>query len=345
MINTTLASLDAEDRSHWTGAPLNNRLEHFTKIFVKHKEVNTLLTFIKDELAIRRVFGQATGVLVIAASGAGKTSFINHLKRTYPDEETPTCSTRRVVCFKVPAMPSPKSMATALLKVLGDPVYDRGTTAEKQERIQLLLPQVGTLVIAIDDFQDVPSKRQARGVEEIANWIRDLCELDFPGLVIALGTEDAAIVRDAHKQLLRRMQPYFELPIFSMDSVEERNRFRSLLTLLDRKLPLAQESNLSSLNIARSLIAATGGIFDYLMKLLLRALVIAVKRGEERIELQDLSEAFSAQHQVAAIGGNPFDKDWNGYALTEPGQIFYRHDVDTGVRRKKMSRVDKDRPT
>lgn len=327
------------DRAHWANASLSDRLEKFGEIFIKHKAIKKVVDFVETELVLRQVEQRANGVLVIAGSGSGKTSFVKFLKRQYPDDETPTSSTRPVVCFKVPAVPSQSSMGSALLKALGDPLYDRGSWEEKKDRAEALLLKASTIIIAIDDFQDVPSKRKAQGVKHISNWIRDLCDFKFPGLVFALGTEEAAVVRDAHIQLRRRMQARFELPVFSMKSDTDIKSFLSLLELVDRRLPLAQHSELKNMKLARSLIAATNGILDYLMKLLARALMRAVQRGSECIERVDLELAFEDLHQVAAEAGNPFAVDWNGEALTGPGQIFeQREDGDDDAQEKKAPR-------
>jgi hypothetical protein len=301
---------------------LKDRLQHFKSIYVKHRSIGKITKFIERELMLRQVEERATGVLVIAGSGSGKSSFVDFLKRQYPDDDTPTLSIRPVVCFRIPSVPSPSSMGSALLKALGDPTHDRGNWEEKRDRAENLLRKAQTIIVAIDDFQDVPSKRKARGVEHIANWIRDVCDFEFPGLVVALGTEQAAVVRDAHEQLLRRMQPRFELPVFSMDSVDGVKRFRTLLDLVDEQLPLGSSSDLNSMQLAQPLIAATNGILDYLMKLLLRALVRAVERKSERIEKVDLELAFEDLHQVAALAGNPFSAGWSGESLMGPGQIF-----------------------
>lgn len=325
----TESAAQSKEKSHWKGASLDARLQHFKTIFVKHKAVNAVVAAIKDELPLREIAGHAVGMLVIAGPGSGKSSLLKFLARTFPDEISPTLTTRRVVIFKVPVSPSPKTMSSALLKALGDPMYDRGTLTEMLSRLGDLIKRVGVTIVGLDDFQDVPSKRRARGVEAIANWIRDLCDLDFHGVVLAVGTQDADVVRDVHPQLKRRMQARFELPVFSMDTPKAAGAFKSLLDLLDQSLPLAETSNLSG-SFCRPLLAATGGVFDYLMKLLVKATVHAAKRGSEKVERVDLIAAFDLQHQVAAIGGNPFADDWNGQALEAPGQIFHKIPDDEG---------------
>ena len=315
------ATFNATDRAKWRGAPLRSRLEHMKTIFVKHGTISAILSTIEDELLEREAQSKSVGILLLAGSGSGKSSLLRFLERVYPDEITTTLTRRRVVLFKVPHTLTPKSMSSALLRALGDPTFDQGSPTEMMERVEYLLNEVGTQIVGLDDFQDVPAKRGTRGVEAISNWVRDLCDMEFPGVILAVGTHEAAVVRDSHPQLKRRMQTTFHLPVFSMDTKEASNSYATLLKLIDAALPLAEESKLAEM-FARPLLAASGGILDYLMKLLVKATVRAFKRGSERIERADLKEAFNLQHQVAAIGGNPFAEEWDGNPLTSPGQIF-----------------------
>ncbi|MDT3678873.1 MAG: TniB family NTP-binding protein [Burkholderiaceae bacterium] len=310
------------NRTKWLGRTLAVRLVDFNKIYVVHEAVGRVVAHIKRELILCEAKGRASGILVIGASGAGKTSLIAYIKRIYPDQVSPTLTCRPVVSFSIPAMPSPNSMGAALLGALGDPLPTKGNALEKMNRAAILLNTVGTKIVAIDNFQDVPTRRKARGVEQIASWLRDLCDLPFPGVVMAFGTKDAAAVRDAHKELLRRMQARLELPLFALDTPKQAAAFKRLLNLIDESLPLAEQSGLSSRALAARLYRATNGNLDYLIKLLEKALVCAVARGAERIEMGDLEAAFLQQHQVAAEGGNPFSEDYDGKELREPGQIF-----------------------
>jgi energy-coupling factor transporter ATP-binding protein EcfA2 len=320
----TRPSEPQNNRATWAGKALPLRLSALDQLFVKHDAVKRILDYIQLELPIRAVQGRATGLLIVASSGAGKSRLVEYLKKLFPDEVTLTLTKRLVVSFKIPPSPSPKSLGEELLLQLGDPEYNVGTAKVKFDRIRKLLKKVGTIILTIDDFQDVPAKRGVRGVEQIACWIRDLCDIDFPGIVIALGTEEAVVVRDAHGQLLRRMQARLELPAFTLDSDDAKKRFKQLLNQIDGSLPMAERSNLDDSVMMVRLYRATNGSLDYLMKLLGKAIARAVARGSERIELRDLEQGFCDQHQVAASGGNPFSANYKGDELTQHGQIFYR---------------------
>lgn len=316
------------NRKQWVGQGLVPRLSALQAIFIEHDAVATLLKFVDRELTFCSARGKAVGALVIAPSGAGKSTFIDYLTSVYPDESTLELTVRRVVKMSIPKSPSPSSMGAALLKALRDPMPDAGNAQRKLERCETLLQATGVRIVAIDNFHDVPAQRGVQGVKDVGNWVRDLCELPFPGLIMAFGTEDAAIVRDSNDQLRRRMQARLELPLFSLEAGRVA-QYKALLKDIDLVLPLAEISNLDDSRIAAPLFFATAGNLDYIMKLLAKALACAVDRGSERITLDDLFKAFGAQHQVAAQFGNPFEQNYKGGAVLDAkGQIFYRTPTD-----------------
>lgn len=219
VVNATPHTRDA-----WRGRKLTERLNEMKGIFVRHEGVQAVEEFLAQELLLREAEQQANGALLTAPPGAGKTWLLKHLQRMYPVVETPTRTTQQMVCFKVPKAPTPKSMGTALLKAMRDPLADYGDSDKKVERIGILLRETGVRIVAIDDFQDVPAKRRERGVQAISFWIRDLCDLPFPGVVLAVGTAEAEQVRDNNDQIKRRMTATLNLPEFGIASKDQIGR-------------------------------------------------------------------------------------------------------------------------
>lgn len=304
-----MVSSKSVGREKWRGASEVSRLREFFSIFITHKSVNDVVTWVRKELPHRQAAGKACALLVIGASGSGKTHLVSYLESLYPDIVTPELTQRRIIRFKIPKTPSPKTMSSALLRAIGDPLSSKGTADDLWERVCKLLQNSHTVIICIDDFQDIPDKRSARGVKLAAAWVRDLCEVTFPGVVIALGTESAIAVRDSDEQLGRRMQAEIRLGEFSLDNPKSTNSFRTVLEHIDAALPIAESSELSTSDLIYRISAATNGNFDYLMKLLLKSLTRAIERGSEKIEIIDLENGFNDQHQVLAFNSNPFSKE------------------------------------
>lgn len=311
-------------REKWTGIGIAARLARLDGLYIVHEAANKILRHIQDELVHSAARGKSSGTLILADSGAGKSRFIKYLTEIYPDEKDEFGTTRRVVHFKVPSSPTPKQMGAAFLRALGDPLADSGNAEAKKFRIAQLLIQCKTLVVAIDDFQDVPARRKAIGVQDIADWMRDLMEMPFPGVVLAFGTSEAAIVRISNVQLKRRMPAVMELPVFEISTASGQKKFRALLQQIDDHLPLAQVSNLAAPAMMVRIYIATNGNFDYLMKLLSHALKRAVESSCESLSMEHFERGFDDLHQIPARNGNPFSESFNGSALDQRGQVFHQ---------------------
>lgn len=312
-----------QSRSKWNSATLKMRFEHLDNIYIKHPAVMKILSYIRRELESRSADGRTSGLLIIAPSGAGKSALIKYLKSYYPQVVTDEYRTCPVIAFTVPTMPSPKTMGAAFLKAMDDVLWDRGTAGKKLDRItNLLIPAKARLVL-IDNFQDIPTRRKSRGVLNVATWVRDVCDINFGGIVIALGTAEAAQVRDANEQVQRRIKARLSLPVFSGETSEEIREFAKLLRGLDKNLPLAEESGIFLGDMPKRIHCATRGNFDYLIKLLKQAIEIAISEGRERLTMQILHDAFEEEHQDYACSENPFEPDFLWTRLEQPGQVFH----------------------
>lgn len=316
------------ERNHWLGKPVKNRLEYLNNLYIEHEAAHKIFDYIDMELLFAEVRNKGLGALIISPSGCGKTTFIKELVKRYPTVVSETLTTRPVVHFSIPKSPSKRMLGQALLKAMGDPAYKSGTADDLFDRIKVLVVAIGVRIICIDNFHDVPARRRKRGIASVGDWIRDLCELEFPGLVAAFGTQEAAIVRDSNDQLLRRMQARLELPLFTIQDQKGLKLFRNLIVALDNSLPLAESSCIVDPKVLPRIHRATGGNLDYLIKLLGRAIYRACEKGRERIELEDLRRAFEDQHQIAASFGNPFNDSYDGHPLDRVGQIFHRVILD-----------------
>lgn len=310
-------------RDQWKGKPIELRLTALENMYIDHEASRRIVKHVARELICNAARNKATGALIVAPPGGGKTVLIDHLKTIYPDVVSKTLTIVKVVSFKIPKSPTPKALSTALLKAQGDPLYDTGSAEEKMERSKKLLKTACTLIVAMDDFQDIPARRRAKGIEAVGDWVRDLCEADFPGVVLAFGTEAAAVVRDSNPQLLRRMQARLEMPLFSFDNDMEITRFKGLMKEIDNRLPLAESSGLEKGKTVARIHIATNGNLDYIVKLIAKAMIRAVSRGSERIEMEDLRQGFEDQHQVTATFGNPFDEKFSDTALNMKNQVFH----------------------
>ena len=177
--------------------------------------------------------------------------------------------------------------------------------------------------LVVDNFHDVPERRDVGGVRVIGNWFRDIGD-DAKIVLVLLGTKEAEDVTLFNDQVKRRVMTKRHLRYFGIDTPAERKQWIRLLHEIDMELPLAETSNLTSKDIAGRIYVATNGIFDYLSKLLIAALKLAVRDGREHLTLGDLCDAYSKCHGDVPDGSNPFGKDFRIRRLDQIDEPFFR---------------------
>jgi len=266
---------------------------------------------------------ECEGLLVICGSGGGKTSLCRELKRRYPDDTTDERTLRRMVTMRIPKVCTRARLAKELLFGLGDGAFNFGNAEDNLTRAIGLLRASGVKILAVDNFQYIPERRSTGSVRIVGNWFRDL--FDATALVfLALGTEQAKKVRFSNDQVRRRVVTQMHIPYFSVTQDQDLMEWMFVLKELDRELPLAEDSRLREPQVAALLYFACNGIFDYLCKLVKRAMMLAVERGSERIEIGDLEAAFPFIAGDVAELGNPFEAKFKGRALDRADELFHR---------------------
>ena len=89
---------------------------------------------------------------LLGASGAGKTSVVNHYRRLHPPEETETATRQPVLKVTLQPNARPKGIAADLLLALGDPAWSSGTVQTLTNRAVRLLKHCGVELIVMDEF-------------------------------------------------------------------------------------------------------------------------------------------------------------------------------------------------
>ncbi|MCY2987112.1 MAG: hypothetical protein NTY19_04490 [Planctomycetota bacterium] len=101
----------------------------------------------------------------------------------------------------------------------------------------------------------------------------------------------------------RRFKQRLTLRCFTWRTPQGQREFCGMLKKLDETLPLAETSSLANADLAGRFYLASRGVPDYLMTLVRGAATEAVQRGNEQIEMEDLSRIFerclAQQHMLA----------------------------------------------
>jgi len=214
---------------------------------------------------------------IIGETNNGKTMLLNTFYRRHaPTEEAylehPTLP---ILMLQAPPEPSEGRLYADILTSLFSYAGARETADSKLQRIRMLLTNLETRMIILDEFQNTLAgsgtrlRRFLNGIKYLGN------ELSIP--IIVAGTPETLNVLQSDPQIANRFEPAF-LPKWALDA-----DYLRLLATIEPKLGLKQRSKLHEPIIAKRLHEESEGTIGELMKLLQTLAKDAILSGKETI--------------------------------------------------------------
>lgn len=286
-------------------------------ILVPHHAFATATKTLEQCYRVMKGGNDPIGLAIVGESRTGKSRALEDFERAYPPERTPEGLHVPFLRAKVPAKPTVKGLATLLLYALRDPKYDKGTEVDKTLRLQRLMRQVGTVILALDEFQHFEDKTTHRVQHEVADWLKVLVDEAKIGLVVTGLPSSMAVIRQ-NEQLAGRFLAPVLMPRFRWREGEDRAEFAAFLDALQSALDPFQFPELGSEEMAFRMYCASGGLIGYVIKILKKATWNAIDAGHYAIGLDMLADAYKQAVIVDEIQAlampNPFA---SGFPHTE----------------------------
>jgi DNA transposition AAA+ family ATPase len=271
------------------------------------------------------------GVVITGPSGIGKTTILQHYLNLFPRVDEAEISRIPVLKMVTPSSPTVKSLAEGILLALGDPSAHRGSAEEKTMRIYHMLKVCGVELMLLDEFQHyfyAPSTIEFR---RICDWLKNL--ISITGLAVVLcGLPEVEMVVNSSEQLDRRFSSKLALTPFRIDSEEDFAEFRGVLKVFQESLPLPVEVPLYEANLARRFLVASGGLLDYVRKILEGAVSIAISNGHQSLDLNVYAAGFRKEiWRDVGDRLNPFHPESPQRALDRVGEPFCGGDARSAI--------------
>lgn len=265
--------------------------------------------------------GQA--IYIEIPTGGGKTFITRFFKALIPDQVTDHNTLMPVVPFSIPGTVTYARMSPAFLQALGDPkpFADRSAEGTPFDRAIKMHRHAGVEIILVDNVQDVATYRREAGIREIGKWGRDFIDKS-KRLVVFLGSRDSRDLLNPNPELRRRCSCRRKIDYFDVQSTAGMSRFMRFLDEIDNRIPLTKKSSLSSPDIAYPFAFATGGIQDFIFKVLGEAVPKALEAGREILTLDDLAIGFDELFGDDAKDCNPFRGETTR-VLNLPGEPLF----------------------
>ena len=280
--------------------------------------------------------GVAGGLLVTGQTGSGKTTLVEFYRDFFPRQDLEDRTVTPVLIVTTPESPTVKSLAEAILIALGDPAASSGAAKQKTARIFRYLKECRVELLIIDEIQhfyDTGTKTQTK---KVTDWLKNLFNI-AKRPVLLVGLPRSVMVVRANPQLKRRFSAPFYMKPFGFEEPTERAEFRAVLKAIHATLPLPCPE-LHEANLAHRFFIASCGLFDYLAKIIDRAVQIAGEEGHKELTQKHFARAFKDEVWRDVPGRlNPFTPKAVLRPLTKLGEPFEIWDAPEQYVNKRVS--------
>lgn len=215
-------------------------------------------------------------LLIVGASGMGKTMIIEKFARDHPShfDAVTGCMRMPVIVVRMISGPHEARFYNRLLVAIGAPDPPRATLSVLESLALRLLSEIRPGLLIIDEVHSLEAGT-VREQTRFLNMLRFLGnELRIP--LVFVGTEKARNALRTDDQLVSRFKA-FALPPWQNDA-----DFGGLVGSLQRTLPLRRPSEFGERTLKR-LIEVTGGNIANVFSLMGILAITAIESGEERI--------------------------------------------------------------
>lgn len=249
---------------------------------------------------IRKCFNdQANSVeppclLLVGPSGAGKTTILEIIRDEHPRIVTETRVDIPLLMSSVDVPATLGNFASRLLLDLGDPRYANGTVGNRLFRVEEYIKDCHTIMLILDELQHFVDRDSDLILRTVTDRLKSLIKLHKLACILTGLQDEAEQVVDSNPQLARLFPDPIILEPFGWDESrpDTIKEFRTLLSQLEKALPLNEKSNLSTRDLAWRIFVATDGLMGFLMALIREATQQALEHGLECLDEAVLKEAF-----------------------------------------------------
>ncbi len=282
-----------------------NEVEFLRVVIPRHEEIRERIAQCREE---SRFSAEPNCLLIMGHSGVGKSTIIEHYSREHPRKEDGETTVIPVLYSRILSPGTIGSIATGILKSLGDPNPVSGTITNKTYRITNLLIDCMVELLIIDEFQEVLEQNSNNHTLKVSNWLKGIInETRIP--IVLVGLPASTGILNINEQLSSRFSCWETIDPLEWSDDADIDELRYFLSSLDDALPFPKRSHLADYSIAFRLFIASSGLLRPLMNVIRTAAKNAIKRDCEQIDAELLAKAYDEKLASSRIGPNPFRCD------------------------------------
>ncbi len=314
---------------------ISDRLAHAYGEFRKFRILHPRLLRIGEEIDTLRRFGrqarkewEASGrngarppqkfLPIIGPSGTGKSTSINHYIETAASLERYVPDARPFLHITLSAKATTKTLASDILEAYQDPDFERGTATRLLRRVSNHIDVARTEAMALDEIHHLINSDNAMNARGGGKTAWSVTETIKRMLIhgacpfILLGTEQATPLLLKNPQFKQRSYAPIILGPLDVSIPDEREMFLDHCAGFDMKLVehgiFTTLSGLVAGDVPACVYEVSQGIIGTASNLFETATVLALRRGDDAVCRNDLSDAVRTWAiPLGIIDHNPFE--------------------------------------
>ncbi len=255
--------------------------------------------------------GEPQCMALSGVPGAGKTTLAKWYAAAFPRARTEEKLTIPVLYIETPSPATVKSVASRMLRELGDPAHTRGTLWSMNGRLIDYVKECEVDLVILDDLHHLIDRETNEVLMQVSEWLKVLIkETAVPFLTVSIEGATDEIFR-TNDQLSRLFPVRETLQPFRWDTADASAlaEFSQFVTFAERAVAMEMDPSITRIDALSRVHYATQGVVAYIMTLLRYAALQARTKGHGTIEISDLEHAFAqrlAKHVRRAH--NPFTR-------------------------------------
>ncbi|MEP3342952.1 MAG: TniB family NTP-binding protein [Hyphomicrobiales bacterium] len=240
------------------------------------------------------VTAEARGLVVVGASGSGKTTAVEQLIRKHPSpEDVGDVPIAEVVSLRVPSPATVKHVGMTLLAALGYPMAREPSAAIIWDNARSRLRLRRTLFVHFDEAQDFFNNQNGRELQAVINTVKSLMQdPEWPVGIILSGMPSLVEMINEDIQLSRRLKPVYIPPVslttHGSDIVNLIGQFAEMSDLV----PFDDHA---SPEFVQRLLTATDGQFGLTIELIIAAIEDALYEGSKTLDLSSFVRSYRSR--------------------------------------------------
>lgn len=290
--------------------------------FINFQHVKRILSALDRMLEYQCGNEEAEHIMLLGESGVGKSTLLTRYVDRHPVIEHEELTEVPVLYVALGQSPTPKKLASTLLKALKDPKWYMGKEDELTARLVFLIGQCRVRLVIIDEANHLIDRGGEKTLHTAADWLKRLVDASRISFVLA-GIPRTRTLLATNDQLRERFREVIEIDRFSVANKSAEHEFRSALNVFKKYLRELPTLDLSGAAITRLFAFATDGRLRDIRRLLVRAVELAYEYPDPRLTESVLAEAFQTViYPGSPDKRNPFHKAFDEMPLVKADEPF-----------------------